>query len=189
MIDYKLSFLLYLLLALYIIVTAFTISKKDYLSVKLSYLFNLSFISCAASGLSRSIAPLYLVILLQIVEFIASIKVLKTFSSKITYYILLTIISIFAVISITCSFGYYYMETDAIDMSNYIENSINIPFISSLVNGASCGLYLFKNSLKYYFYYDSTFVPQTQFYIGIALSCIIFESIFSIIRSFIKYKE
>ena len=152
------------------------------------YIILLIINSLIISAYSINIALLYILLVFQITTFFSLIKMAKHFKSIKTYYIVTILSSIFTVISLTCSFGYYYLNNNLIDNTNIPYLEINIVGISYFINGIICGLYVFGSSLKNYFVYPDSFVQQTQFYLGIVIGAVIFENIFSIIKNYLKHK-
>lgn len=142
----------------------------------------------AASRLSFNIMLLYTLLTIQIITFIALIKLSKSLKNKISYYIAITLSSIMTIVSITCSFGYYYVNNAIIDNLYVQYLYIDIDSISNLINFLISILYLFNQSLRNYFVYPDLFVQQTQFYLGLAIDAIILRNFFSSIMDNIKCK-
>lgn len=171
------------------IIWALYIRKENDFTDRIECLLIINICSIGSSSYSGSISSLYLLLLIQIITFIVSIKILKTFRKKEIYYIFFLIISICTILSITCSYGYYYYNKGMISIAKLENIYVHAPYLSNVINGILFNIYLFLNSLKYFFCYSREFVQQTQFYIGIILSCIILESIFSFFRNIIIFKE
>lgn len=153
----------------------FFLKKEDAIKLRRDTLFVLCTLSILPILHSTNIFSLYIMILIQIVSYIACIKIAKTFSTKNKYYSCFFIVSVWYIVSITCSYCCYYANNGLIE-TTYKPNIFNF-------------IFLFEESLKYYFRFADDFVPRTQFFIGILISSIIFESIYSTIRDVIKYKE
>ena len=168
---------------LFILILSF-FADKDFIPM----MVNLIIYSLFASSYSINIPLLYILILFQIITFFSLVRLAKSLKSKKLYYVTFMLSSIFTIISLTCSYGYYYLNNSYIDDTNIPYLEINLTFISAIVNGIICRSYLFWISLKNYFVYPELFVQQTQVYLGLALGAIIFGSIFSIIREYLKVK-
>lgn len=180
-----LFFLCYLIFAIW----GFFINKESDAAYRIDCLIILSLYSIISSSYSINIFSLYILILMQIITYIICIRIMKMFKKRITYYIYFFIVSTCIIISITCSYGYYYCYANLIDITDIWHIDISNTFISNIINDILTGIYLFIKSLKYYFNFIDEFIPQTQFCIGILISCIILESLFSIIRNLVKYKD
>lgn len=145
-------------------------------------------ISFFISKLSTNTCFLFVMIIIQIISYFSCINIIKTFPQKI-YIIFIFLISICTIISITCSYGYYYANEGLIETTDLlIPTAKNIPDDIFDID-FTLSMYLFVKSLKYYFTFTDELVPLTQFFLGFIINCIIFGNLSSIVGIFFKYKE
>lgn len=179
------------LLALYFAPFAFGISCKNEDSIlkRIFYLWLINSYTNILNSFALNNTFLVIMIIVQILTFICSVKITKTFSNKIAYNIILFISSVLFVIHITLTFGNYYVANNIIEEQNIRYFIINFPIVSNIVRNIQYDTFIFIKTLKFYFKYTHDFVQQMQFYFGLILGGIIFENIFSKIRAYIQYKK
>lgn len=185
MISKIVTILLYILILFFALDT----SKKNDSENYLFWILILNCWSYKCYDLSISITFLYITLFIQIFSFAISIKICKKNMEEKKYYIMLFIISIYSILSITCSYGYYYLNINKINHENIWRFNSYIPYISSFINELLLRLYLFVNSSKYYFTISEDFIQQTQFIVGFLIDGIILESLLPIIRKFLEYNK
>ena len=177
---------IFVIVYLYFVISSL-LNKYKYTTIGMN-VFALNFYSIAISGLSYNIELLYTLIIVEILTFLVLVKLAKSLTTKIKYYITIMLSSVSTIIAITCSFGYYYVRNSIIDGTLIPYLNIKISIISNMINGIINGAHLFYYSLNNYFVYPDSFVQRTQFYLGICMGAIIFENIFSILRNFLNKK-
>lgn len=143
--------------------------------------FFLIFYSLIFSSLGTNCVNLIIIIIIQFIAFFGCIRNLKTVKGWKNY-LMRIICSLFSIVAITCTYGYYYMHMDIIDFDYSFYFKYELFFISNLINGIITGLHVFYYSLEYYFTFTSLFSQRMQFITGIFLAGIVMEQLFESIR-------
>lgn len=143
------------------------------------YAIVIHFLFCS---ICTSIPALFTVIILQFIGYLGCLKQIKARKGNFPKPLLQFIYGICYIIAITCSYGYYYCETDVIIFKCSVKFDKEIPILTNLINGIITGLHIFYYSLDYYFHFDESFPQKIQFLTGILLSGLILEQIFETAR-------
>lgn len=187
------NYVLFIIIIIFYIVlficALFMTSNESSILSKAFFVIFLNICSFMLSDECNNIIILYVTLFLQIITFFYSIKMQKTISKKTVYYITVFIVEFCTIFFITLSFGTYYYENGIISVPSLRHFVTNTGIFQDIFYNILFELYLIYKSLFFYFKINSDFVKLTQFCIGIALFCTIFESIFFLIKEFIKYED
>lgn len=164
--------IIYLLLVIDVYVSNDTSISDQILIILYSLIF---------SSLGTNCVNLIIIIIIQFIAFFGCIRNLKTVKGWKNFFMRF-ICSLFSIVAITCTYGYYYVHIDIIDFDYSFYFKYELFFITDIINAIITGLHVFYYSLEYYFRYTSLFSQRMQFITGIFLAGVVLEQLFESIR-------